>query len=502
MAQHCQTRTECSNSALHPHDCAAPGPVLLEGFNSFIGTTNVFEWGKKAYEPGENGGITGVVYYQVTRAENDPRFAAAETWEAGIPRVQVALYRGDSSGNIQNTHAPAGIQLADVDNYPFGFEDGATPTRPGRRRPQPQRRRSTWATRSRSPTPTAGTTTRRPTARATRPTRSTTAIPTRRQQCRRTPYNGKCYDGLRNYQQVRPAVFDGGYAFGAPFTDLALSSGYYVVQASPPPGYQIQREQDKNVDFGDAMTLSPQALPPICVGDGNLVPAELALFPGVESKFAGDTRPLCDRRLVYVSDGKNAASDFFMFTEVPVAGHIQGFVLNDLANEFDPRSPNFGEKYAPSFIPVSVRDYAGNEVYHTTTDAWGTYNAIVPTAFRINTPMPSGVSPNMLQVCLNSPTREDPANPGTYIPDPYFQQAVHAVLLHAELPAGPDDLPRHAGAADRGLRRPRQLAARLRLPEWHADHPFDREQQLQRTGCRSRRYPHADDHLRRHDWRT
>ena len=175
------------------------------------------------------------------------------------------------------------------------------------------------------------------------------------------------------------------------------------------------------------MTVSPLALPPTCVGDPHTVPAELALFPGVAAKYAGQSRPLCDRKVVFVSDGKNTASDFFMFTEVPITGHIQGFVLNDLANEFDPRSPNFGEKFAPSFIPVSVRDYAGNEVYHTTTDTWGTYNAIVPSAYRINTPMPSGVSPNMLQVCLNSPLMEDPAYGSTghmqrMIPDPHFNK--------------------------------------------------------------------------------
>ncbi len=256
---------------------------------------------------------------------------------------------------------------------------------------------------------------------------------------------GKCYDGLRNYSQVRPAVFDGGYAFGKPFTPLVLQPGYYVVQAIPPRGflgigapgadangygdvYQIQQEEDKNVDFGDTMSVSPQALPPLCVGGPDttgtpwhVVPDQLALFPGVDTdtRYTGN-RPGCDFRQVFVADGKNTASDFFMFTETPVTGHIQGFVLNDLANEFDPRSPNFGEKMAPSWIPVSVRDYAGNEVYHTYTDRWGTYNAIVPSAYRINTPMPSGVSPNMLQVCLNAPTMQDTL--GQWKPEPYHNR--------------------------------------------------------------------------------
>ena len=40
----------------------------------------------------ENGGIAGIVYYGITRAEDDPRYAAAENWEPGIPRVQVNVF--------------------------------------------------------------------------------------------------------------------------------------------------------------------------------------------------------------------------------------------------------------------------------------------------------------------------------------------------------------------------------------------------------------------------
>ena len=108
--------------------------------------------------------------------------------------------------------------------------------------------------------------------------------------------NGKCMDALRNYSQVRTAVFDGGYAFGRPFTDTPILPGYYVVQASPPRGaqgtevYQVQQEEDKNVDFGDEMKMSPQALPPYCVGgiatDGTI------LNNGVAPHDAGTTLAL------------------------------------------------------------------------------------------------------------------------------------------------------------------------------------------------------------------
>ena len=419
-ARNPDTRTECTNHALHAECGESTAPILLEGYNAFIGTTNTFEWGKKAYSPGENGGITGVIQYTTTRAENDPRFAAAETWEPGIPRVQVNLYRGDQAGNILHADgsaisATSPAVLADVDNYPFGWQGGGSKgiedlDRNGNGTFDLGDAIEVVHSDSFDDSPPSGC----PGQHATSADSNPTGDP--------FYHDGKCYDGLRNYSQVRPAVFDGGFAFGKPFTDLQIDPGYYVVEANTPPGYLHQREEDKNVDFGDKMTLSPQALPWQCVGDQHVVPDELALFPGVPSLYAGQSRPLCDRKVVLVSDGKNTGVNFFMFTEVPVTGHIQGFVLNDLANEFDPSSPNFGEKFAPSFIPVSVRDYAGNEVYHTYTDNWGTYNAIVPTAYRINTPMPSGVSPNMLQVCLNSPMMEDPANPGKFRPDPFFNK--------------------------------------------------------------------------------
>ena len=42
-------------------------------------------------------------------------------------------------------------------------------------------------------------------------------------------------------------------------------------------------------------------------------------------------------------------------------------ILDDLANEFDLYAPSFGEKYAPPFMPISIRDYAGNEINRVPT---------------------------------------------------------------------------------------------------------------------------------------
>ena len=88
-----------------------------------------------------------------------------------------------------------------------------------------------------------------------------------------------CYDGLRNFNQVRPAVFDGGYAFGGGAGKPELPAGTYIVEAMAPPGYLHQGNGDKNVVFGDAPAPTPLALPPECVGDPLPVPQYLNLFP-------------------------------------------------------------------------------------------------------------------------------------------------------------------------------------------------------------------------------
>ncbi len=132
----------------------------------------------------------------------------------------------------------------------------------------------------------------------------------------------------------------------------------------------------------------------------------------VEAALAGQSLNLCDRKKVAVSGGNNAAADFFLFTQVPIAAHATGFILDDTANEFDPNSPQFGEKYAPPFLPVSIRDWTGREIGRTFSDAYGRYNFVAPSTWTNSLPQPSGMSPNMLTTCMNDRLRPD----GT--PDP------------------------------------------------------------------------------------
>ena len=409
------------------------GPVLTMATQTLPNVTNVFEWGKKPYTVydfstpmptyvGENGGISGIVFYATTRAENDPQFAAGEEWEPGIPRVPVNLYvDGDTDtsplGETGGT-CPAGIPQAgpeDVDwngNGCIDPDDGSIDDLNG-----------------------SGGVDAGDAIQVTTTDSWDDSLPT---GCNATTFsiNGgdahECFEGLRTYNQVRDGVFDGGYAFftGKPGginsanPEIPLPSGQYIVEAITPTGYEHVKEEDKNVDFGDEYIPTPLLFPAACVGDRAprypaAVPAELDLFPGIAAPFAGENRPLCDRKLVNLSAGQNAAADFFMFTEVPKAARIVGFVLNDLANEFNPDSPSFGEKVGAPWLPISIQDYEGIEVLRIYSDEWGGYNALVPSTYTKNIGSPTGVSPGMYKLCLNHPGPiVDPNDTNLLIQDP------------------------------------------------------------------------------------
>jgi len=379
------------------------GAVLTQAFQGFLGQKNIMQFGKANYAPGENGGISGVIVYAITRAEDDPRFAAAEEWEPGIPRVQVALYQDfvDSNGapvvggdkQIDDINGEPGIQLADVDNYPLGWSTGVS-TAPG---PEDIDRNGNgvfdqgdavevvWSDSwdDSKPTGCLG-------------ANNLPGLP-----------DDRCFDGLRNWNQIRPGVFDGGYAFSE-----NLPAGMYIVQSYTPPGYTLVKEEDKNVDFGDEYAV-PQLLAPVCIGSSHLVPALLShvMENGVQivsgdpadyaAPYAGESRPLCDTKQVRVADGKNAAADFHYFTEVPKAAHVVGGVINDLANEFNPNSPTFGEKFSPPWLPVAFYDFRGHEITRVYTDQFGKFNALLPSTNTVNIGSPSGVAPNMLTACMN-----------------------------------------------------------------------------------------------------
>ena len=244
------------------------GPVLTQAMHLFLNQTNVIDWGKTYYGTGENGGISGIVYYAVTRAENDPSQAAVEPWEPGIPKVQVNLYvDADGDGVIDDLNGDGIVTKADVDNYPFGNFPG----------PEDIDMNRNFRFNAGDAINVATT----DSWDDNLPSGCIQTLPV---------INGitvnECFDNFGTWNQVRSGLFDGGYAFASFFPGgvdsgsievEGLPTGQYIVEAVTPPGYEMLKEEDKNVDFGE--TYVPAAMLPPCVGDLHPVPQYLSLFP-------------------------------------------------------------------------------------------------------------------------------------------------------------------------------------------------------------------------------
>jgi len=229
-----------------------------------------------------------------------------------------------------------------------------------------------------------------------------------------------------------------------------LPAGKYVVEVVVPPNYELVKEEDKNILIGDTFiapvvqqfaglgnvfiipdqaavgstynannaqnptqdlgvvprhegdTGSVETFWP-CVGASRVVPDYISLFPGSQevSPFAGATRNLCDRKEVTLNDQTSALAKFYLFTSAHVAAHFTGVITDDFTSEFDPFSPQFGEKFSPANLPVAIKDFNGNEISRVYTDQWGAYNGLNYSTWEVNPPNPTGYAPQMMVTCMN-----------------------------------------------------------------------------------------------------
>jgi len=402
------------------------GQILTYAFQGFAGETNVFEWGKKPYQGEENGGISGIVFYSATRAEDDPQYGAGDPWEPGVPDVTVNLYDPVDCGTNPGTACKT---VTGTDGFDYEYEintDGSLAKGSLLNTVQTD----SWDD-------------SKPTGCQGQPFSLTAGAVTN---------TVDCMDGLRNYDQVRFGVYNGAYGFND-----YCASGYdtitetcnlgenkvpmvpnnYIVEVVSPTGYKIVKEEDKNVELGDAWAPNVQLLPAQCVGVDHVVPDYLSLHtdsaanPVVTSPIAaphhGETRPLCDSKLVSLGAQQNAATDFHIFTDTPKSARVVGTTTNDLMATLDPTAPSAGEKLTPAWVPMSFRDSTGKEIVRVYSDEYGSYEALLPSTWTANTPNPSGYTPNMMAVCVNDsgtvPNPDFPASSSVpFLQDPFYDR--------------------------------------------------------------------------------
>lgn len=394
---------------------------LLQAQITWAGLTQYIDWGKKAFAPGENGGIVGIVFNATTRNELDARLQAPEDYEPGVPGATINLYKPalDASGDVTydaDTGEVVKDHLANVYSADSWYDSlptdcipiGSIGRAPNEVQPFPQ----IW------------------------------------EECLELP-------AILN--QVRPGVFDGGYAFEEdcsnpdatdPFDPgqlldsgagecIPVPAGKWVVEVVPPDGYKPVKEEDINVFGGDQFV--PAVPPPPCAGpmhtvdvvddpaEANFDPADPShtqgvynpdflatpspLAPDGGSPYEGERRPLCNARLIDLENGFNANSDFFVFTDVPAPGRLRGLLLDDLNLELDPDSPLYAEKRGIPNAPVGILDFSGNEVARTYSDANGYWEVLLPSTGTYNCPLPAGPCPGMYQVVGNYPGTVDDPDP-------------------------------------------------------------------------------------------
>jgi hypothetical protein len=487
---------------------------------------------------GENGGIHGLVKYAATRPFDDASQMIEQPWAPNVPRVTVNLYQEGfaADGATPTLKLVDTTQSTSWDDWAQGFYPGSTAGG------------TSGATAGQKPymsCPGQGT------AVAGSPNQdlffftlydqpnylnyynslhggpalTTTTL----------PYNSqyKCYDAMHIWNQIQPAPYDGMYSFPSvlgispttgkqitptgyknPITGATptiagtncticvanpdttdayrvgtpmLPPGKYVVETIMPPGFEVEKEEDKNLLIGDNYIAPPTqqfpglggsifimpdqasvaslydqsgsgynptnyqnattaqgngdylALPgypgfqdPIwpCVGEMRVVPDYLSLFPQVQetAPFAGATRPLCDRKEVTLASQDSVSAKFYIFTSTHIASHFTGVITDDFTSEFDPFSPQFGEKFSPPNMPISTRDYLGNEVSRVYSDHWGIYDGLNYSSWDVNPPNITGYSPSMMVQCMNDygpilDTNLSSPTHGQLINDPLYNQA-------------------------------------------------------------------------------
>ncbi len=417
-----------------------PG-ALSYGVQSFISQTLSIDWGKTNYGPNETGGILGMVVYASTRPFDDPTLLIQNVWAPGVPNVTVNLYSETTAADgsplltfVESTQTSSWDDWAKVDANGMTVNMKCPGQLPGG--PNFDATHDPYAFYNLTP------------------------------QAQFT-----CYDGFHNWNQAQPAVYDGRYLFKTmPDGVTPLPPGKYVVEVVVPPGYELVKEEDKNILIGDAYiapvqqqfaglgnvfilpdqatlgNANPNNLPnadgiqnnatndlgnsndttvafPPCVGAPHTIPDYLSLFPGSGqvAPFAGATRPLCDRKEVTLQAQQQTNASFYIFTPTQIASHYTGMVLDDASSEFNIAAPDFGEKFSVPFVPVSIRDFNGIEISRTYTDQYGMFNGLVFSSWEVNPPNPTGFAPNMMITCMNDPGPiPDPAHPGQMINDPNY----------------------------------------------------------------------------------
>jgi hypothetical protein len=408
-----------------------------------------------------NGGIVGTVSYDTTRNELDPRYAAVEDWQPSVSDLVMKLYAPMPAApgcirqnglNPPGSIAPPAATCDPTGRYAVAA-DGSLLKGP---------LLNTYVTETWERPKGCVARGADGTSLVHGVDENVLAIdaPTELKDCIEAPLMGVQFASYATDQGKSNANFgatvDGNYGFGDgcfapnvlnasnPAAPVCLDSAGndafaplpggrdYLVQvdlsslpeSTGAPIYKVTREEDINIGNGDQFI--PAVPPSACAGalhevdvkdlnKAGLRPGDQGYvkddgpfatdnpnYPGA-SPYEGKYRPLCDVKLVTLSNGKSIAPAFNVYTDVPIPGRHWFIVIDDLNFSSNPQSITFGEKAGMPFVPVGIYDYTDRLIKTVESDYNGLVDVLLPSTNRINCPTPSGVCGNLYRYVGNDP---------------------------------------------------------------------------------------------------
>ncbi len=210
-------------------------------------------------------------------------------------------------------------------------------------------------------------------------------------------------------------------------------------QSGPSPGYSTTESTGSPSPNGKcvgAQTLINNTDPskPDFVSNPSFVDywTNVAQNPGGGTKggpWEGQTRPLCDNKLIHVQNGQSVAPNFLFYTDVPLATQFQGYAVDDVSVETNKLSAQLGEVAGIANLPIGLYDWTGRQISEVNSDPDGNFETLLPSTNTFNCNTPAGPCPGVYRWIGNDPGQ--PARPNLNW-NPQYQ------TISAEFQAWPD----------------------------------------------------------------
>jgi hypothetical protein len=402
-----------------------------------FGQCGRLDWAVQPYNSssGDNGGIVATVIYDELRQKYNARQAQTNPYQTGLPGFPMHLrtpvkaapgqaadpltgYALNPDGSYMYTDAPTNTPLADYTSENWNRPTGCTP------------RSADGTVLTNDPTS---------------PYFQDVAKPGG--ECIEAPLSGVNFGIGTDNPAIHPAqTVDGNYTLTPP------TPGDWVVKMDIPtdqvigdgrPLFKVTTENDVNnfqtpsqfvPQGGDSNAVSWPAAPqpvsqmptgdyqenphtssngpdPICAGatfNVNVTDPNFKANGG--SPLQGQSRHLCDMKLIHTQAGQSVAPNFHVYTDVPLPTKFSGYITDDASVSTNPRASFYGEVAGVANLPIGIYDWTGRLVHKVDSDYNGVWEVLLPSS-NVVCKTPSDFCPSVYRFVGNDPGQPGAANP-------------------------------------------------------------------------------------------